>query len=78
MRVLATGLSITHWGATMDYAEILIRIDEQRKAAQKAFLSKNVGRAEVCALEVIRLGVKLLDAAEAFTDSRAMQKKEAA
>jgi len=59
----------------MDYSEILIRIREQSLLAQRAFLAKKVGKAEVCALEILRLSVKLLDAAEEFS---AAQTKEPA
>ena len=54
----------------MDYSEILIRIREETLRAQRAFLAKKIGQAEVCSLELLRLSVKLLDVAEEFTDAQ--------
>lgn len=59
----------------MDYAEILTRIREETLKAHRAFLNKRIGQAESCSLELLRLSVKLLDAAEEFTDA---QTKESA
>lgn len=56
----------------MDYAETLVRMRQEIKRAQLAFLSKRFNAAEAASIELLRLSCRLLDAAEA------MQKKEAA
>lgn len=53
----------------MDYSEILIRISEEHVKARKAFQEKQIGKAEFCGYELLRLSMKLLDAAEEFSSA---------